>query len=163
MGYINSTRDWKEHNQKLANNRDYSKTNWNKNDIKRYQTRTSFKKGCPRTIELSKKGAATIKKFSAQKKENINKKISKAMSANNPMRKRMWVFRAEESLCILKSEYAEYKNIGWLSAKDKRDIKKSKLSTRWMNDGTKNRIVGSAEIAYFVSIGYVFGRINRKN
>ena len=43
-GYINTNRDFKEHNQKLADARDYSKTNWNKTPEQRQRLSESLKR-----------------------------------------------------------------------------------------------------------------------
>ena len=98
-----------------------------------------------------------------EKYKEIYKKISQYQTENNSMKNRIWITRKDERKVILKSEYLEYKENGWVSAKEKNENAKKTLPQRWINNGEINKLIPSFKLEEFLYKGFVLGRISSRN
>ncbi len=101
-------------------------------------------------------------KSNPEKYEAIYAKISLLQTENNSMKNRMWIFKEKENKVILKSEYDEYKKLGWISAKEREISRKNIMKERWVNNGVINKLIPSSSFESYIKDGFNPGRISSK-
>lgn len=124
-----------------------------------YFTEETYKK----LREASKKGNDKIRHLKETQPEYFserNKKISLRMTENNSMKDRIWIEKEGTRIVIHKDEYDEYKNSGWISARDKHHSRVKNMKRRWINNGVSNKWVKSGEYEAYLNSGWYSGRIS---